>query len=76
MVLNGSFPDALQYAKKKEIEIVRAFSGSVAEHLLSLEMDVPIRAKSLYLRTVVFPLYPRLRPDAVSKITRVLATLP
>ena len=82
LVLAGSFNDANQYARRKEIEIRKAYEDSVAAYLLSTEDDaadyveVPIHAKSLYLRTVLFPLYPRMNSENVAKITKVLATLP
>ncbi|MBR1615522.1 MAG: DegT/DnrJ/EryC1/StrS aminotransferase family protein [Treponema sp.] len=82
VVLSGSFNDASQYAKRKEIELRKAYSGSVADYLLSKDevdgssADVPLHAKSLYLRTVLFPLYPRMNSENVTKITKVLATLP
>lgn len=82
VVLAGNFNDANQYAKRKEIEIRKAYEDSVAGFLLSDENAdeyaslVPIHAKSLFLRTVLFPLYPRINSENVAKITKVLATLP
>lgn len=82
VVLSGDFNDVNQYAKRKEIEIRKAYADSVADFLLSDENAdeyaalVPIHAKSLFLRTVLFPLYPRINSENVTKITKVLATLP
>lgn len=76
VVLGGSFKDAKQYASRKEIEIKSAYTDSVIA-LKEEELSPScMHAKSLYLRTVLFPLYPRLTNDAVTKITKVLGTLP
>ena len=76
VVLSGSFKDAKQYASRKEIEIRPAYAESVIA-LKEEELSAScIHAKSLYLRTVLFPLYPRLTNDAATKITKVLGTLP
>lgn len=88
VILNSGFKDVKQYAAKKEIEIVSAFSDSVIgvleklkENLLEeqkLDYDYSNckTAKSLYLRTALFPLYPRLSRSQVEKISKVLGTLP
>lgn len=78
VVLSGSFNDAKSYTKRKEIEIVQAYLDSVVGYLISneFEIEIPIRSKSLYLRTVLFPLYPRMNTEVVKKISKVLATLP
>ena len=76
VVLSGSVKDAKQYANKKGIEIAPAFGQSVvAAHGEELA-DSCVRAKSLHLRSVLFPLYPRLGAEAAEKIAKVLGTLP
>ncbi|MBQ7159555.1 MAG: DegT/DnrJ/EryC1/StrS aminotransferase family protein [Treponema sp.] len=76
VVLAGSFKDAKQYASRKEIEIRPAYEDSVIA-LKDEELSSTCKkAKGLYLRTVLFPLYPRLGSEAVTKITKVLGTLP
>lgn len=76
VVLSGSVKDAKQYAGRKEIEIIPAYENSViALHEEDLSSSC-IHARSLYLRCVLFPLYPRLGSEAVTKITKVLGTLP
>ena len=64
-----------QYTNRKEIAIESAYAGTVAE---SLGEDLPgcINAKSLLMRCVLFPLYPRLGSSNAAKIAKVLATLP
>jgi len=76
VVLNGSFKDAKQYASRKEIEIRPAYDGSVISILGDDEQSKYIHAKSLFLRCVLFPLYPRLGSESATKIAKVLGTLP
>ena len=76
VVLNGSFKDAKQYASRKEIEIRPAYEKSVISVLGEDEQSKYIHAKSLFLRCVLFPLYPRLGSESATKIATVLGTLP
>lgn len=93
VVLAGNFPDAEQYAKRKDVSIAHAYSDSVIARILREESELDesgtpsdvnlellsnmlIRSKSLYLRTALFPLYPRMNSETVSKITKIMATLP
>ena len=90
VVLAGSVKDAKQYAGRKDIEIRLAYEDSVIALLEKIsasddmeqankaaEIVAPCKkAKALFLRTVLFPLYPRLGSEAVTKITKVLGTLP
>lgn len=76
LILNSSYKDVKQYAQKKDIEIRLAYENSVIalkEEELSAEC---IHAKSLLLRCVHFPLYPRLTHNESAKISKVLGTLP
>ncbi|MCR5612177.1 DegT/DnrJ/EryC1/StrS family aminotransferase [Treponema sp.] len=88
LILESGFKDVKQYTAKKDIEIVQAFSDSVIgtleklkENLLE-EEKIPYdysnckNAKALYLRTALFPLYPRLSRSQIEKISKVLGTLP
>ncbi len=76
VVLNGSFKDAKQYASRKEIEIQAAYTDCVISHLEEDQVQELKTAKSLNLRTVLFPLYPRLGSESAAKIAKVLGTLP
>jgi len=76
VVLSGSFKDAKQYASRKEIEIRPAYEKSVISLLEDDEKSNFIHAKSLFLRCVLFPLYPRLGSESATKIAKVLGTLP
>lgn len=88
VVLNSGFKDVRQYTAKKDIEITPAFTDSVIglfekmrENLID-ETQIPYdysnckNAKLLFLRTVLFPLYPRLSKSQIEKISKVLGTLP
>ncbi|MBD5433360.1 MAG: DegT/DnrJ/EryC1/StrS aminotransferase family protein [Treponema sp.] len=76
LVLNSGFKDVKQYAQKKEIEICAAFEDCVFSRRPE-EFDKACKnAKTLFLRTAVFPLYPRLNRTQVEKISKVLLTLP
>lgn len=76
LVLNSGFKDVRQYAQKKEIEIRAAFEDCVFSRRPE-EFDRTCKnAKTLFLRTALFPLYPRLSRTQVEKISKVLLTLP
>lgn len=88
VILNSGFKEVKQYVSKKDIEISSAFADSVIgvlekmkENLLE-EDKLPYdyssckSAKSLYLRTALFPLYPRLTRSQIDKISKILGTLP
>ncbi len=76
VVLAGSFKDARQYASRKEIEIRLAYEKSVISLIDEESRSKYVHANSLYLRCVLFPLYPRLGSEAATKISKVLGTLP
>lgn len=88
VILNSGFKEVKQYVSKKDIEISSAFEESVIgvlekmkENLLE-EEKLPYdytackTAKSLFLRTALFPLYPRLTRSQIDKISKILGTLP
>lgn len=76
IVLSSNFGDVQKYAAKKEIEIKPAYDRSVIA-LRDEELSAScIHAKSLFLRTALFPLYPRLTHTQAAKIVKVLGTLP
>ena len=74
VVLESGFKDVKQYVNRKDIEIELAFTNSIADFLK--EKNTCINAASLLLRTVLFPLYPRLGLNNAAKIAKVLGTLP
>jgi len=75
LVLSSSYKDVKQYAAKKDIEIQLAFENSVIALYDELS-EKCIHAKSLYLRCVHIPLYPRLTHSEAAKIVKVLSSLP
>ncbi len=77
VILNGSLKDAAIYARKYGVETENSFSGSyLAGYATAEEAASIIRAQGFLLRTLSFPLYPRLGKEQVATIERVLATLP
>lgn len=75
VVLSSGFKEVRQYASRKDIEIDPVFESSIAGKLGDA-LEGCINAKSLLMRCVLFPLYPRLGNANVAKISKVLATLP
>ena len=75
LVLSSSYKDVKQYAAKKDIEINSAYENSIIALKDELS-ETCIHAKSLYLRCVHIPLYPRLTHAESSKIIKVLSSLP
>jgi perosamine synthetase len=67
--------DVRSYAAKKEVETDAAFAETPVAMGIVDAASCPI-ANSLSLRTVLFPLYPRLSKTQVAKVAKVLATLP
>ena len=61
--------------QKKDIEINLAYENSIIALKDELS-ETCIHAKSLYLRCVHIPLYPRLTHAESSKIIKVLSSLP
>lgn len=75
LVLTTPYKDVKQFAAKKDIQIELAYENSV----IGLKEDLAescIHAKSLYLRCVHIPLYPRLTHTESAKIVKVLGSLP
>jgi len=73
LVLETGLKDVITYAKKKEIEIENAFENTIAG--AGGCADCPV-SNSLVLRTIQFPIYPRLRSQDVDRISRLIMTLP
>ena len=73
LVLEAGLKDVIAYARKKDIEIENAFGNTIAG--ASTAENCPV-SNSLVLRTVHFPMYPRLRSGDVERISRLIMTLP
>ncbi len=76
LFLNSGFKDVKTYAQKKEIEIQPAFEDSIMALRQEELKDTCRNANPLFLRTALFPLYPRLNRKQIEKISKVLVTLP
>jgi len=72
LILETGLKDVIAYAKKKEILLENAFEKTIAGAGLC---DNPV-SNSLSLRTVLFPMYPRLRSQNVEHVSRLIMTLP
>jgi dTDP-4-amino-4,6-dideoxygalactose transaminase len=73
LVLETGLKDVIAYAKKKEILLENAFEKTIAGS--STLEGCPV-SNSLALRTVLFPMYPRLRSSEVERVSRLIMTLP
>jgi len=73
LVLETGLKDVTSYARKKEIEIQNAFENTIAG---SVHCDNCPVSGSLVMRTVLFPMYPRLRSQDVERVSRLIMTLP
>ena len=75
LVLETGLKDVVAYARKKEIVVESAFDQSLAGAGISGPENCPA-AHSLSLRTVLFPLYPRLRSVEAERVSKLIMTLP
>jgi len=75
LVLETGLKEVAAYARKKEIVIESAFEQTLAGAGLCGPEQCPV-SHSLSLRTVLFPLYPRLRSQEVERVSRLIMTLP
>jgi dTDP-4-amino-4,6-dideoxygalactose transaminase len=73
LVLDTGLKDVIAYARKKEIVVESAFDNTPAG--TGLYSDCPV-GSSLALRTVLFPMYPRLRSQDAERVSRLIMTLP
>jgi dTDP-4-amino-4,6-dideoxygalactose transaminase len=91
LILETGLKDVKAYARKKDITVESAFedtlvaasgdvsrggSGEAESGGPSLEAGLCPEAYSLSLRTVLFPLYPRLSSAEVERIKKLILTLP
>jgi dTDP-4-amino-4,6-dideoxygalactose transaminase len=75
LVLETGMKDVAAYARKKEIIVESAFEQSLAGAGVVDSVLCPV-SYSLSLRTVLFPLYPRLRSQEAERVSRLIMTLP
>jgi dTDP-4-amino-4,6-dideoxygalactose transaminase len=75
LVLETGMKDVKAYARRKEIIVESAFENTLAGSGM-VPMELCPEACSLSLRTVLFPLYPRLRAEEVERVSKLIVTLP
>jgi dTDP-4-amino-4,6-dideoxygalactose transaminase len=75
LILESGVKDVKSYAKRKDIEVEEAFEMSLAGSGAIPSAQCPC-AYSLALRTVLFPLYPRLGAQAAERVVKLIMTLP
>jgi dTDP-4-amino-4,6-dideoxygalactose transaminase len=75
LILETGLKDVTAYAKKKEITVESAFVDTLAGAALVEPGRCP-ESYSLSLRTVLFPLYPRLRSQEIERVSKLIMTLP
>jgi dTDP-4-amino-4,6-dideoxygalactose transaminase len=75
LILETGMKDVKAYAKRKEIAVESAFEDTLMGKGLVPQGLCP-EAYSLSLRTVLFPLYPRLSGAEIGKVAKLIVTLP
>jgi dTDP-4-amino-4,6-dideoxygalactose transaminase len=75
LILETGMKDVKAYARRKEIVVENAFENTLAGSGM-VPMEQCPEACSLSLRTVLFPLYPRLRAEEVERVSKLITTLP
>ncbi|MDR0382784.1 MAG: DegT/DnrJ/EryC1/StrS family aminotransferase [Spirochaetaceae bacterium] len=75
LVLETGVKEVIAYAKRKEIVVESAFAGTPAAAGLAPQNSCPA-AVSQSLRTVLFPVYPRLGDAAAVRVAKLIQTLP
>ena len=75
LILETGMKDVKNYAKRKEIEVESAFENSLVGNGIVTQETCP-ESYSLSLRTVLFPLYPRLGSKDTEKVAKLITTLP
>jgi dTDP-4-amino-4,6-dideoxygalactose transaminase len=75
LILETGTKDVKAYAKRKDIAVESAFEDSLIGSGLVTPALCP-EAYSLSLRTVLFPLYPRLRVSETEKVAKLIVSIP
>jgi len=75
LVLETGLKDVAAYARKKEIIVESAFEQSLAGAGVVDSVLCPA-GYSLSLRTILFPIYPRLRSQEAERVSKLIMTLP
>ena len=75
LILETGMKDVKAYARRKEIFVESAFEKTLSGSGIVLLEQCP-EAYSLSLRTILFPLYPRLRAEEIERVSKLIVTLP
>ena len=75
LVLESGAKDVKAFAKRKDIAVEEAFDSTLAGSGAIPSAQCPC-ASSLALRTVLFPLYPRLGAQDADRVAKLIMTLP
>ena len=75
IVLSQGMKDLKVSARRKDIAVETAFEKTLAGSGLVLQEQCP-QAYSLSLRTILFPLYPRLRMKDAERVAKLIQALP
>ena len=73
LILETGMKEVKAYARKKDIAVENAFDNTIISRLKSDQFP---EAYSLSLRTVLFPIYPRLGMADAGKVAKLILTLP
>ena len=75
VLVSSALKDVQAYCKKQGIETTLAFHHSILGMGFTQGKDFPA-ARSLYLRCLLFPLYPSLTKSSIEHMQKVLTSLP
>ena len=75
LTLETGMKEVTAYAKRKEIAVESAFENTIIGSGIIPPEQCPV-AYSLSLRTVLFPIYPRLSMTDAGKVAKLIQTLP
>jgi dTDP-4-amino-4,6-dideoxygalactose transaminase len=75
LILETGLKDVTAYAKKKDITVESAFTDTLTGAGF-VDSGLCPESYSLSLRTVLFPLYPRLRSQEIERVSKLILTLP
>lgn len=75
VILNTGKAKVIQFAKKNKIETLDGFADSIIASGFISEGTCP-NAETLYLKCLLFPLYPGLDGETIKLLCRILSALP
>lgn len=75
VLLHGGMKEIALYARKKGVETIPAFHDTITARKDFTDLPFP-NARALFLRCLLFPLYPALGKQNTVFVSKVLSTLP